>query len=113
MKQTNLQESWQKIARIRGYGTLKFGCGSVVLPYCCNRVFSLCGVAHAAMYRANAVSPCNFRKTIIALPFPNTSKTTFDVGKTMSYAGKIMSDIIQTTSDLFWYGCSILFSRKL
>ena len=33
--------------------------------------------------------------------FQNTPKTTFDVGKTMSYAGKIMSDIIQTTSDLF------------
>ena len=33
--------------------------------------------------------------------FPNHSKTTFDVRKTTSYVEKIMSDIIQTTSDLF------------
>ena len=32
---------------------------------------------------------------------PNTAKTTSDVGKTMSYVEKIISDIIQTTSDLF------------
>ncbi|GEM_PF-1951252 len=35
-----------------------------------------------------------WRKTKIA-------KTTSDVEKTMSYAGKIISDIIQTISDLF------------
>ncbi len=33
--------------------------------------------------------------------FANTAKTAWDIGKTMSYGGKIMSDIIQTTSDLF------------
>ena len=31
----------------------------------------------------------------------NAPKIIFDVGKTMSYAGKIISDIIQITSDLF------------
>ncbi|GEM_PF-4402248 len=30
-----------------------------------------------------------------------SGKTAWDMGKTTSYAGKIMSDIIQTTSDLF------------
>ena len=33
--------------------------------------------------------------------FPNTPKPASDIEETMSDAGKIMSDIIQTTSDLF------------
>jgi len=33
--------------------------------------------------------------------FPNSLKTIWDIGKTMSYIEKIISDIIQTTSDLF------------
>ena len=45
--------------------------------------------------------PYNYCQTIIASPFPNTPKTTFGVGKTTSYVEKIISDIIQTTSDLF------------
>gem|GEM_PF-2565572 len=50
--------------------------------------------AHAVVYRAYAIRPCKWRKT-------NTAKITFDAGKTMSYVEKIISDIIQTTSDLF------------
>ena len=49
---------------------------------------------YVVAYRAYAIRPYKWRKT-------NTAKITFDVGKTMSYVGKIMSDIIQTTSDLF------------
>ena len=48
----------------------------------------------AVAYRAYAIRPYNYCKT-------NTAKITFDVGKTMSYVEKIMSDIIQITSDLF------------
>ena len=33
---------------------------------------------------------------------PNTPKITSDIVKTMSYVEKIMSDIIQITSDLFF-----------
>ncbi len=29
------------------------------------------------------------------------TKTAWDMGKTMSHAGKIISDVIETTSDLF------------
>ena len=43
----------------------------------------------------------NFRKSKTEDYFQNTTKITFDVGKTVSYVEKIMSDIIQTTSDLF------------
>ena len=43
----------------------------------------------------------NFRKTQICCHFQNASKTTWDIGKTMSYVEKIISDIIETTSDLF------------
>ena len=32
----------------------------------------------------------------------NSSKKTFDVGKTTSYVGKIISDIIKTTSDIIF-----------
>ncbi len=60
----------------------------------CNVVAVVCGMVHAAAYRAYAIRPYKWRKT-------NTAKNTFDVGKTMSYVEKIMSDIIQTTSDLF------------
>ena len=62
---------------------------------------AVCGVAHAVAYRAYAIRPYNLRKTKINCYFPNTSKNTFDIGKTMSYVEKIMSDIIQITSDLF------------
>gem|GEM_PF-3018310 len=41
--------------------------------------------------------------------FRNTRKIIFDVGKTMSYAGKIMSDVIQIISDLF---CRLQTSEK-
>ena len=65
------------------------------------RIFCLRNAVCAVADRACAIRPCNFRKSTIAHFFQNTPKITFDVGKTMSYAGKIMSDIIQTTSDLF------------
>ncbi len=62
----------------------------------------VCGAAHAVAYRAYAIRPYNFRKTIIVRPFPNSPKNTFDVGKTMSYVEKIISDIIKTTSDIIF-----------
>lgn len=34
--------------------------------------------------------------------FPSRAKIMFDVGKTMSYVRKIMSDIEKTTSELFF-----------
>ena len=45
-------------------------------------------------------APKAFRATM-ASAFSGIPKIIFDMGKTVSYAGKIMSDIIQTTSDLF------------
>ena len=41
---------------------------------------------------------CN---TLLQMTQNQKTKTTSDAGKTMSYVEKIMSDIIQTTSDLF------------
>ena len=55
---------------------------------------AVCGAVYAVAYRACAIRPYNLRKN-------NTVKNTFDVVNTTSYAGKIMSGIIQTTSDLF------------
>ena len=66
----------------------------------------LASAVHAAAYRAYAIRPYNFRKT-------NTAKTTFDVGKTVSYAGKIISDIIQTTSDIILADCNALKNKTL
>ena len=40
-------------------------------------------------------------------------KTTSDIRKTMSYAGKIISDIIQITSDLFFAPCNPLKAKCL
>ena len=51
--------------------------------------------------RAYALRHDNWRKTLIVHPFQIPPKTIFDAGKTMSYVEKIMSDIIQITSDLF------------
>ena len=59
-----------------------------------NAATEVCGAVHAVAYGANAIRPYGGAK-------PNTPKAIWDMGKTMSYAGKIMSDIIQTTSDLF------------
>ena len=42
---------------------------------------AVCGAACAAAYRAYAIRPYKRRKTKVA-------KTTFDAGKTISYAGK-------------------------
>ena len=67
----------------------------------------------AMVYRAYAIRPYKWRKTIIAHPFPNSPKTTSDAGKTTSYAGKIMSDVIQTTSDLFSPICNTLKTTTL
>jgi len=36
----------------------------------------------------------------LAVPPAIMPETAWDMGKTMSYAGKIISDIIQTTSDI-------------
>ena len=73
------------------------------MPYArnCNVLAMICGAANAAVYRAYAIRPYKWRKTLIAHPFQSLTKTIFDAGKTMSYVEKIMSDIIQTTSDLF------------
>ena len=60
----------------------------------CNIVAAVCDVVYAVLYRAYAIRPYKWRKT-------KAVKIKFDVRKTMSYAGKIMSDIIQITSDLF------------
>ena len=60
-----------------------------------------CDAVYAVAYRAYAIRPCNYCKTIIACSFPNIPKITFDAEKTMSYVEKIMSDVIQITSDLF------------
>ena len=60
----------------------------------CYAAAAVCDAVHAMAYRAYATRPYKWRKTIIA-------KITWDMGKTMSHVGKIMSDIIQTTSDLF------------
>ena len=59
-----------------------------------------CSAVYAAVYRAYAIRPYNFRKTIIAHSFQNFPKTAWDVRKTMSYVEKIMSDIGKTTSDI-------------
>ena len=56
----------------------------------------------AVAYRAYAIRPYKWRKSKTARLSQNTPKIIFDVGKTMSYVEKIMSDIIQTTSDLFF-----------
>ena len=63
--------------------------------------FVFCGAVHAVACRAYAIRPYDFRKTQINCHFLNTPKTTWDMKKTMSHVGKIMSDVIQTTSDLF------------
>ena len=55
---------------------------------------TVCGAVHAAAYRANAISLRNWCKTEIGCHFQNAPKTTSDLEKTMSYAGKIMSDIV-------------------
>ena len=61
----------------------------------------VCDVVWAAVYRAYAIRPYNFRKTKIVRIFPNTRKNISDLRKTMSDVGKITSDIIRTASDLF------------
>ena len=60
----------------------------------------------AVAYRAYAIRPYKWHKT-------NIGKITFDVGKTMSYVEKIISDIIQTTSDLFSPLCNALENKSL
>ena len=72
----------------------------------CNVATMVRGAVHAVVYRAYAIRPYKWRKT-------QATKTTSDMGKTMSGVEKIMSDIIQTTSDLFSPLCNALFSRKL
>ncbi len=81
----------------------------------CYAAIKVCGAVQAVSCWAYAIRPyiytvCNQLTTYIvyiipqtpkAVAFPITPKTTFDVGKTMSYVEKIMSDVIQTTSDLF------------
>ncbi len=42
----------------------------------------LAGALQAMAYRAYAIRPYKWRKTIIAYPFPNTLKIISDVGKT-------------------------------
>ena len=51
---------------------------------------------------AHAIRPYNYCKTIIAHPFPNTAKITWDMGKTASYIEKIMSDVEISTSDIIF-----------
>ncbi len=63
---------------------------------------SVCGAIYSAIFRANAIRPCKWRKPQAGCFFRDPMKTTFDVGKTTSYAGKIMSDVIQTTSDIIF-----------
>ena len=67
----------------------------------CDVAAAVCGAVQAVAYRAYAIRPYKWRKTQVGSFFRNTPKITFDVRKTMSYVEKIMSDIIQTTSDLF------------
>ena len=62
----------------------------------------VCRAVHAVAYRAYAIRSYKWRKTIIVRPFPNSPKNTFDVGKTVSNVEKIISDIIQTTSDIIF-----------
>ena len=57
--------------------------------------------------------PDNSGKTPNRQYSPNTPKTTWDIGKTMSYAGKIISDIIQTTSDIIFAVCNTLKNKTL
>ena len=52
-------------------------------------------------HKEESICPYKWRKTSTDYFSRNTPKITFNVGKTMSYAGKIISDVIQTTSDLF------------
>ena len=52
-------------------------------------------------YRAYAIRPYNYHKPDIDYFSLNAPKTTWDMGKTMSYAGKIMSDVEKATSDIF------------
>ncbi len=47
-----------------------------------NVMAAVCDAVQAVVCRAYAIRPYNFRKTIIACPFPNAPKTTFDAGKT-------------------------------
>ena len=68
----------------------------------CGVVAAVCAAVHAVAYRAYAIRPYKWRKPHDRCLFPNTTETTFDVGKTMSYAEKIMSDVIQTTSDIIY-----------
>lgn len=55
----------------------------------------------------------NDAKPKFPIIFQNTTKTTPDTGKTMSYIEKIMSDIIQTISDIFWPPCNTLKNNPL
>ena len=78
---------------MRGFAVSRRWLANVAVMVCC--------AVYAVACRAYAIRPYNYRKTIIAHPFPNTPKNTFDVGKTTLDVGKIMSDVIQTISDLF------------
>ena len=73
----------------------------------------VCGTVHAVAYRAYAIRPYNFRKTKVGYLFRNIPKTTWDVGKTMSYVEKIISDIIKTTSDIIFAICNALNNKTL
>ena len=79
----------------------------------CNVSTAVCNAVWAAAYRVYAIRPYKWRKSKIDYLFHNIPKTTSDIRKTMSYAGKIISDIIKTTSDLFFAPCNILKNKSL
>ena len=73
----------------------------------------VCDTFQATAYRAYAIRPYKWRKTIIAHAFPNTPKTTWDIGKTTSDAGKIMSDVENPTSDIIFSISNLLLNSYL
>ncbi len=65
-------------------------------------------MVHAVAYRAYAIRPYKRRKPSTDYFFQNIPKTIWDMGKTTSYVEKIISDIIQTTSDIILAVCNVL-----
>ena len=74
-------------------------CADFALCRQCFRCGLQCGSGGGVQGECN--SPLQLSKYQNLQLSRNTRKTISDVGKTMSYVEKIISDIIQTTSDLF------------
>ena len=71
------------------------------------------GAVHAVVHRVYAIFPCKRRKTEIGCHFPNTRKTTWDIGKTTSDVEKIMSDVENPKPATIFSISNLLSNSKL